>query len=208
MLHESRVKTNMLTRIPLEGAAVKARHQVRRKSSQPALPSHNLPSLTYTAHQHQLGQQVGNEAVPEFRAETHAPGSAPKKDSHQPNPIREVPGQALNPLANESGRTGALEMPGATSGEVHNASTFARPMEGQTLREQHGAHAGKNKKERSGLEGVGATPSTDETVEGRARALGADLPEGVERGIRGERPGAEGMNPASAAEVASERSRK
>jgi hypothetical protein len=40
----------------------------------------------------------------------------------------------MNPLADESGRTGALEMPGATSGDVHKVSTFARPMEGQTLR--------------------------------------------------------------------------
>jgi hypothetical protein len=85
----------------------------------------------------------------------------------------------MNPLADESGRTGALEMPGATSGDVHKVSTFARPMEGQTLREQRGAHAGPNKKERSGLKDVGAMPSTSgETVEGRARALGADLPEG------------------------------
>jgi hypothetical protein len=82
-------------------------------------------------------------------------------------------------------------------------------MEGQTQREQHGAHGvGKRKGERSGLEGVGVTASTsDETVEGRVRAMGADLPEGVERGVRGKGPGAEETIPASAAEVASEKRR-
>jgi hypothetical protein len=194
----------LLIRIPFARAAVKAHGQVRCKSSK-----HKTSSTPLTQnHQHQLGQQVGNEGVPEFRAETHRAGTAPKKDTYQPNPIHETPGQAMNALADESGRTGALEMPGATSGDVHKASTFARPMEGQTLREQRGAHAGPNKKERSGLEGVGVTPSTsDETVEGRVRALGADLPEGVERGIRGKGPGAEETNPASAAEVASEKRR-
>ncbi|KAK4153436.1 hypothetical protein C8A00DRAFT_43619 [Chaetomidium leptoderma] len=162
---------------------------------------------------HQLGQQVGNAAVPEFRAQTHAPGTAPKQNTYKPNPIHETPGQALNPDAERAeagGRTEALDMPGATSGDVHKASTFARPMEGQNQRELHGAHGvGKRKGERSGLEGVGATTATtsDETVEGRTRALGADLPEGVERGIRGKGPGAEETNPASAAEVASEKRR-
>ncbi|KAK3311075.1 uncharacterized protein B0T15DRAFT_60626 [Chaetomium strumarium] len=169
------------------------------------------PAQPLTTSGHQLGQQVGNEAVPEFRAKTFPPGTAPKESTYKPNPIHETPGQAMNPDVDESGRTGALDMPGATSGEVHSQSTFARPMEGQTGKELNDSkmHAGKRKKERSGLEGVGATATTsDETVEGRARALGADLPEGVERGIRGKGPGAEETNPASAAEVAAEKSRK
>jgi hypothetical protein len=101
-------------------------------------------------------------------------------------------------------------MPGATSGEVYNASTFSRPMQGQTSREERGAHAGANKKERSGFEGVGVTATTsDETVEGRARALGADLPEGVERGMKGNAraPAVEESKPATAGEVASEKRR-
>ncbi|KAK4125358.1 hypothetical protein N657DRAFT_644226 [Parathielavia appendiculata] len=166
------------------------------------------PAHPLTTSGHQLGQQVGNEAAPEFRAKTFPPGTAPKEHSHQPNPIHEVPGQSMNELADESGRTEALDMPGATSGEIHNSGTYGKPMQGQTSREQRGAHAGSNKKERSGLEGVGNTATTsDETVEGRARVLGADLPEGVERGIRGKGPGAEETNPASAAEVASEKRR-
>ena len=83
---------------------------------------------------------------------------------------------------------------------MHAASTLGRPVQGQTAR--------GGKKERSGLEGVGVTASTsDETVEGRVRALGADLPEGVERGVRGKGPGAEETNPASAGEVAAEKRR-
>ncbi len=98
-------------------------------------------------------------------------------------------------------------MPGATNGDVYNASTFARPAEGQMSRELHGAHAGTRKKERSGLEGVGATVS-DDTVDARARALGADLPEGLERGVRGKGPGATEAIPASAVEVAAEKGRR
>lgn len=65
-------------------------------------------------------------------------------------------------------------MPGATSGDIYQASTFSRPMEGQNLREIHGAHGvGKRKAERSGLEGVGAS-TLDETVEGRARQVASD----------------------------------
>lgn len=169
--------------------------------------------------QHQLGQQVGNEAVDEFRAQTFPPGSAPKKDTYQPNPVNVVPGQALNPEMDQSSRTSALSMPGATSKDVYDQNTFARPMEGQVGRELHSQLPGKKgddrmhatghrKKERSGLEGVGTTATTsDETVEGRVRALGADLPEGVERGIKGMPPSAEERIPASATEVASEKSR-
>ncbi|KAL2256187.1 hypothetical protein VTK26DRAFT_2055 [Humicola hyalothermophila] len=151
------------------------------------------PAHPLTTSGHQIGQKVGHQGIPEFRAETHPPGTAPKEHSYQPNPVSETPGQALNPDVDPSSRTSALEdLPGATSGDVHRASTFARPMEGQLNREMHGAHGtGQRKKERSGLEGVGATLSTsDETVEGRVRALGADLPEGVSRGIRGKGPGA------------------
>ncbi|GAB1311495.1 hypothetical protein MFIFM68171_01705 [Madurella fahalii] len=179
----------------------------------------SVPPAKQSTGGHQLGQQVGNEAVDEFRAQTFPPGTAPKEHTYQPNPVNVTPGQALNPDMDPSSRTSALSMPGATSQDVHNQNTFARPMEGQVSRELHNqipgkkgddrAHAtGHRKKERSGLEGVGATATTsDETVEGRARALGADLPEGVERGIKGKGPGAEETIPASATEVASEKRR-
>lgn len=84
-------------------------------------------------------------------------------------------------------------------------------MRGQTGRELGGAHGvGKRKAERSGVEGVGSTES-GETVEGKVRDVGADLPEGVERGIRNRMEKDEGgyeaqqRVPATAEEVASER---
>ncbi|KAK4244633.1 hypothetical protein C7999DRAFT_43737 [Corynascus novoguineensis] len=126
---------------------------------------------------HQPGRQVGKDAVPEFRAETHAPGTAPKEHSYKPNPIHETPGQALNPdawQAESGGRTEPLDMPGATSADIYRESTFSRPMEGQYAREIHGAHGvGKRKKERNGLEGVGAC-TLEETVEGRARQIASE----------------------------------
>ncbi|KAJ4290065.1 hypothetical protein N0V88_006569 [Collariella sp. IMI 366227] len=134
-------------------------------------PSH--PSMK---SRHQLGPNVQHSAHPEFHAETYPAGTAPPEHSFQPNATEHIPGQALNPDADEYGHTGPLDMPGATSRDVYNASTFARPMEGQTHRELHGPHAGKHKKERSGLEGVGATVS-EETVEG------GGLAEGVEKGL-------------------------
>jgi hypothetical protein len=96
---------------------------------------------------------------------------------------------------------------GATSKDVHNTTDFGGPMQGQTSRELHGAHGtATRKKERGGVEGVGATASTmDDTVEDRARQLVADLTEGVERGVRGTAKGpAEEMYPESATEVAAE----
>lgn len=146
---------------------------------------------------------MGTEARAEFRAETHPPGTAPPSKTYQPNPTSSM-------------HQGPVDMPGATSGEIHNASTFGRPMQGQTGRELHGqlpgkkgddkAHAGGRKKERSGLEGVGATGGERETVERKVREVGADLPEGVERGMKtGGGGGATEMQPASATEVASER---
>ncbi|KAH6842449.1 hypothetical protein B0I37DRAFT_435936 [Chaetomium sp. MPI-CAGE-AT-0009] len=172
-------------------------------ASQDQFHSRVPPAKPMTTSGHQLGQQAGNDTIPESHSETHTPGSAPAKHTHQPNPLHSTPGQALNPDAAQpqtEGRTAALDMLGAASGDVHGASTFARrPVEGQTQRELHGAHAaGKRKGEGSGLEG---------TVEGRVREAGADLPEGVERGVRGEGPGAEERVPASAGEVAAERRR-
>lgn len=48
-----------------------------------------------------------------------------------------------------STRTDPLDMPGATSGSVHNATEFGKPMQGQTSNELHGTH----KKDRTGVEG-------------------------------------------------------
>jgi hypothetical protein len=75
-------------------------------------------------------------------------------------------------------------MPGSTSKDIHNSVDFehGRPMIGQTNREVRGAHPGKRKKERSGLEGVGA--STNESVFDKVRQQVADK-DNVEKGQRG-----------------------
>jgi len=141
------------------------------------------PSKPMTTKGHQPGQKVGNDAAPEFHAQTFPPGTAPKEHSFQPNPLSEIPGQAMNDNMIPEYRTGALDMPGATSKEIYNESAQSRPPQGQSARELRGAHAGKRKKERSGLEGVGASTS-EGTVEGIAREKGADRPEGIEGGAK------------------------
>jgi len=162
------------------------------------------PSKPLTHKGHQIGQQVGHEAIPEFHAQTYPPGSAPKEHTFNPNPESSVPGQALNDNMDPSMRSGALDMPGATSKSVYDKSTFSRPMEGQTSREVRSNRAGRH-----GLEGVGAS-TPDETIEGVVRAKGADLPEGIGRGVKAKMEKSEGgyeaqqRIPASADEVASE----
>lgn len=123
--------------------------------------------------QHQIGQKIGHEAIPEFHAKTYPPGTAPKEHSYHPNTESDIPGQALNPDMDPSLRTGALDMPGSTSQGIYKDSLYSRPMQGQMSREMKGAHAGKRKGERSGLEGVGASTS-DNTIEGKVRRVGAD----------------------------------
>ncbi|KAK3355744.1 hypothetical protein B0H65DRAFT_413636 [Neurospora tetraspora] len=167
------------------------------------------PSKPQHVSGHRLGPQVGNEAAPEFHAKTFPPGTAPEKDSYQPNPIHETPGQALNPDVDPSSRTDPLDAyRGSTSQSIYNQTQYGQPMQGQTSRELHGMHAGKRKKEHSGLEGVGATDKHAETVEHKVRELAADKPEPIRRGIRGEREGAEYSLPETAERVATEHKKR
>ena len=174
--------------------------------------THALPGK-----QHQLGQQVGNEALPEFRAKTFPPGSAPEKDSYHASPIHATPGQTED--SDPSTKTSSMDpYPGSTSQSVHNANEYGKPLQGQTNRELHGVHPGKRKKERSGLEGVGANDPHAETVENNVREKVADKDYPVERGIRGQTEntgeggynalGAENSVPESAESVAAESGRK
>lgn len=103
--------------------------------------------------QHKPGVLVGNDAVPEFSAEAHPPGSAPASRTFQPQPTEEVPGQALNPDM-QSGTKASDTIVGTTSGEVHQG--YGHPGGGMTSQEEHG---GARKKERSGLEGRGVSGS-------------------------------------------------
>ncbi|KAI0018032.1 hypothetical protein F4780DRAFT_558182 [Xylariomycetidae sp. FL0641] len=152
------------------------------------------PSEPLTTKGHKPGVMVGNEAVPEFHAETHPPGTAPREDTYQPNPETEFSAQANNTQTDASATLG-----GATSADVHTG--LGKPMQGQTSQELHGH---PHKKERAGLEGTGASAGVDSV-----RQKGADLPEGVSKGMRGKAdpdyPGAEDRVPAGAEEVASER---
>lgn len=151
-----------------------------------------------TRLQHKPGNEQGNEAVPEFHAETHPPGTAPKEESFEPNPTTAA-------TADSSLGAGAdpLSFPGATSKDVH--AGMGMPIQGQADRDIHHQlpgrrhedirmHPGKRKKERSGLEGVGANGAKDPV-----REHGWDLPEGVEKGTKGKHnpdwPGAEEREP-------------
>ncbi|KAG6355358.1 hypothetical protein INS49_003320 [Diaporthe citri] len=164
---------------------------------------------------HKPGVKVGNDAAPEFSTEAHEPGTAPSKDAFQPNPESEVPGQAQNNVATT--QTDALgSLPGATSGSVHNATQFGKPAQGESSAE---AHSDKTER-RTGVEGhlqYGQSAETgDGSVEGKARAIGADL-EGRAGELEGQKgasgaaeggvnwPGAESAEPVSAEALASER---
>jgi hypothetical protein len=162
--------------------------------------------------QHKPGNEQGNDAVREFHAEVHPRGEAPPENTFQPNPVGKS-GQDLNPDADLSGQGEALGMPGATSKDVHMG--LGLPLQGMESRDVNPqlpgkkstdgrAHVRKGKKEESGLAGVGVEPTRDPV-----KAMGWDLPEGVEKGGRGkhttDRPGAEERMPATADEVAAER---
>lgn len=116
---------------------------------------------------------VGNDAAPEFHAKTLPPGTAPKKDTYQPNPIDETPGQANNPDStnNEDSSGAALaadDFPGATSADVHQG--LGHPGSGQTSSEI--AHEGKSHRarDRTGLTGLaegGSGMAGDESQEAK-----------------------------------------
>lgn len=145
----------------------------------------------------------------------HEAGSAPSKDTFTPNTESEVPGQALNDAA--TARTDALDsLPGATSGSVYNATEFGKPGQGESSAEAHSNRT----KHRVGNEGhirPGQSVETgDGSVEGKARATGADL-DGRAGELKGQKgasgaseggvnwPGAESAEPVSAEELAAER---
>ncbi|POS75566.1 hypothetical protein DHEL01_v206048 [Diaporthe helianthi] len=192
-------------------------------------PQQNLDSLTgqgefhskrpgsepLTHKGHKPGVKVGNDAAPEFSAEVHEPGTAPSKDTHKPNPVSEVPGQAQND--DTTAQTDALDsLPGATSASVHNATQFGKPLHGETSAEKHSAKP-QGRTGLAGHLGHGQSAATgDGSAESKARATGADL-EGRAAQLKGQKgasgasegglnwPGAESAHPVGAEGVASER---
>lgn len=145
-----------------------------------------------TIRQHAPGVKVGNDAVPEFSAQTLPAGTAPPKHTFQQSPI---PGENMNPDIASEVRTPANEaMSGATSGDVHRG--LGQPVWGQSSHELRGDGKGKH-----GLAGVGADPR--DSV--RERALDIDTPKDT-RGKGGisryNIPGAEERLPETAESVA------
>lgn len=143
--------------------------------------------------QHKPGVKVGNDAAPEFSAKTYPPGTAPRENMYQPNPQSEIPGQSLNEQVDSSaGATSALDMPGSTSQDVHNATQFGKPVQGQTSTEHHGS----GKKDSSGVGSritggykPGGVEIGDGSVQSKVRGLGADL-----EGRAGELKGQKGVS--------------
>jgi len=132
-----------------------------------------------TTKGHAPGVQVGNDAVPEFHAETHPPGTAPKQNTFKPNPQDDVSLQAQS--SEPAARTDVEDtLGGATSADVHTG--LGKPVQGQSGQELHGdRHVGNRKnRERAGLEGTGASAGVD-----MASEKGADRPEGVSKGPEG-----------------------
>ncbi|KAM7197506.1 hypothetical protein V8F20_006651 [Naviculisporaceae sp. PSN 640] len=80
-----------------------------------------------------LNREIGTDEHPIYHAQTFPKGTAPKEHSFSPNPINEIPGQALNPDMPPSLRTDPSSMPGSTSKTVYNkedTTTGGRPIEG------------------------------------------------------------------------------
>ncbi|KAI1437869.1 hypothetical protein GGR50DRAFT_611343 [Xylaria sp. CBS 124048] len=142
---------------------------------------------------HKPGVLVGNDRIPEFHAETYAPGTAPPENTFKPQPEGQVPAQDA-PSAEDT-------LQGATSQDVYTG--MGKPLQGQEAREINKKHGRHRKKEGTGFAGVGGSQGVDVV-----REKGADLPEGVHKGMRGkasdEYPAAADRVPEGSEEVASE----
>ncbi|ETN46993.1 uncharacterized protein HMPREF1541_01183 [Cyphellophora europaea CBS 101466] len=159
-----------------------------------------------TTHGHKPGVQASpNDHAPEFSAKTAPPGTAPKQDTYTPQPGENdsIPGQADN--ASAVNRTGALDMPGSTSADVHTG--LGHPGSGQTSTELK--HGGQHTASRdgAGLEGVGSGPrgvDREFAKLGEERSFGEHGPAAA-RENNASLPGAEEVPNVGAEQVASER---
>ncbi|GKU04585.1 hypothetical protein FLAG1_07107 [Fusarium langsethiae] len=145
--------------------------------------------------EHKPGNEQGNDAKPEFHAQTFPPGTAPIENSFYPHPIDfNIPENTY-----DENQYGALDMPGATSKDIYNSIDYVhgKPLQGQENRELRGVHPRKRKKERSGLEAVGA--STSNSIFDKVRDTVADKPD-VKKGERGYSSRREGGLAAAGAE--------
>ncbi|KAI1818625.1 hypothetical protein GGS20DRAFT_527987 [Poronia punctata] len=155
------------------------------------------PSEPLTSKGHKPFIKTGNDRVPEFHAEAHPAGTAPREHTYEPRPEGEVPAQAYDAVPSASETLG-----GATSQDVYQG--IGKPMQGQEGRELRGDHLHQRKKEGTGFAGVGGSQGAD-----IVREKGGDLPEGVYKGTRGKASAdyaaAEDRVPTNAEELASER---
>ncbi|KAF2874148.1 hypothetical protein BDV95DRAFT_565518 [Massariosphaeria phaeospora] len=150
---------------------------------------------------HQPGaQKSANDSAPEFSAETHAPGTAPKESTFTPNP--DLNNQKMYQDASET-------LGGATSADVHTG--MGHPGQGQTSTEvRHDGSHGR-KKQGLGLAGLASQGADNDKTTGRdpafanQRNLEEDVPTG-QRGTTGG-PAAQERVPESADTAASEANR-
>ena len=99
----------------------------------------------------------------------------------------------------QSAKTSALDMPGATSKQVHNACPIGRPVEGQ-------GDIDRRRPELGGLEGLGHHPKSMDKRVGDSYGEGRmDVPLGVGSNVRSKGIPAEERLPESAERVAAER---
>ncbi|OAA52185.1 hypothetical protein BBO_00026 [Beauveria brongniartii RCEF 3172] len=115
---------------------------------------------------HAPGVLVGNDRVPDFKAETYPPGTAPASQTFRPNP------QGLIPAGSEDGSNGAKAsstIAGATSadelhgGHLKKEGHFAAPANGDFSMEDS---IGSRKLD-VGREGRGKASENYPTAEGR-----------------------------------------
>lgn len=146
--------------------------------------------------------KVGNDAPPEFNAQTLPAGTAPSDRTFAPNTQNEIPGQAMNPNISKETWTSAQDtIGGATSADVHTG--YGHPGSGQTSKELHGDGNFPGKREKKGLAGVGA----DQSDVFRERGQNIDFPTGTKGKSGVNREGIVGVEerlPESAESVAAE----
>ncbi|KAK4505740.1 hypothetical protein PRZ48_003705 [Zasmidium cellare] len=160
-----------------------------------------------TTKGHQPGKLVGNDAKPEFEAQTLPAGSAPSDRTFQPNPNAEVPPVARyqSEADPDSGSTAAQDtLLGATSADVHTG--LGHPGSGQTSQELRHDGQGGRKNPGVSLEGVGATARQD-TINAKDPAFAGQRALGKDEATigRSDVPSAEERLPEGAETVASER---
>ncbi|KEQ70310.1 hypothetical protein M436DRAFT_10581, partial [Aureobasidium namibiae CBS 147.97] len=145
--------------------------------------------LTKTGHQ--PGKLVGNDAVPEFHAQTLPAGSAPAKSTFQPNNEADATPQ-------QGGVSASSTIVGATSQDVH--AGLGQPIQGQSSAELH--HDGQSHRKNPGQGGNDGQKTTIEanTVDSRLpeHAIHRNPESDVIGGTRSNIPSAEERIPDSA----------